>query len=107
MNGFPPNINPEIFTLTAVIVGLILEDDYTPSELNAIGNWLILVGQITITTAAQQQLLNNRNNNSTVNSFESNNSPIINSNEMSMNDINNLILRISELERDVDTLKKR
>lgn len=52
-------INPELFTISAVIVGLIIEGDYTSDELNSIGNWLILVGQITLTTAAQQQTINN------------------------------------------------
>ena len=47
MHEFPPNINPEVFTITAIIVGLIIEDDFTADELNSIGNWLILVGQIT------------------------------------------------------------
>lgn len=49
--------NPLTFTLAGVIVGLILEDGYTKSELNAIGNWLILVGQITLTTASQMNLV--------------------------------------------------
>ena len=53
-------MNPEAFTITAIIVGLLLEDDYTSDELNSIGNWLILVGQLVLTTAAQQQLINNR-----------------------------------------------
>lgn len=60
MNEFPPNTNPEIFSISAMLVGLIIEDDFNASELNAIGNWLILVGQITLTTAAQQQLIDNR-----------------------------------------------
>lgn len=65
MKEFPPNINSELFTLTAIIVGLIIEDDYTSDELNSIGNWLILVGQITLTTSAQQQLINNRSKGNT------------------------------------------
>ena len=60
MREFPLNMNPEAFTITAIIVGLLLEDDYTSDELNSIGNWLILVGQLVLTTAAQQQLINNR-----------------------------------------------
>lgn len=60
MNQFPPNINPELFSLSAMVVGLLIEDDYNANELNAIGNWLILVGQITLTTAAQQQLIDGR-----------------------------------------------
>lgn len=72
MNQFPPNINPEVFSITAMIVGLIIEDDYNASELNAIGNWLILVGQITLTTAAQQQLIDNRYQNNTGSRIRSN-----------------------------------
>ncbi len=64
-NDFPPNINPELFSIIGMIVGLIVEDDYNASELNAIGNWLILVGQVTLTTAAQQQLIDNRYQNNT------------------------------------------
>ena len=41
MNQFPPNTNPEVFTIIGVIVGIILEDDYNANELNSIGNWII------------------------------------------------------------------
>ncbi len=67
-----PNINPELFSITAMIVGLIIEDDYNASELNAIGNWLILVGQVTLTTAAQQQLIDSRYQNNTGSRIRSN-----------------------------------
>lgn len=100
MNDFPPNINPEIFSITAMIVGLIIEDDYDANELNSIGNWLILVGQITLTTAAQQQLINARyqNNNgskirSNANDHTAENEPIVRRAELArLND------RINELE---------
>ncbi len=99
--SFPPNINPEIFTITAIIVGLILEDDYTSDELNSIGNWLVLVGQITLTTAAQQQLINNRYQNnsgsrikSDANNHSNKNRPLAN-----VDDFNNLNRRIEALER--------
>lgn len=72
MNEFPSNINPELFTLTAMIVGLVIEDDFNAVELNSIGNWLILVGQITLTTAAQQQLINTRFQNNTGSRIRSN-----------------------------------
>ncbi len=72
MNQFPPNTNPEIFSISAMVVGLIIEDDFNASELNAIGNWLILVGQITLTTAAQQQLIDNRFQNNTGSRIRSN-----------------------------------
>ena len=63
--NFPPNINPELFSILGAVTGLIVEGDYTANELNSIGNWIILVGQFMLTTAAQQQLINGRyqNNN--------------------------------------------
>ena len=72
MKEFPPNINPELFSIAAMIAGLIIEDDYNANELNAIGNWLILVGQVTLTTAAQQQLINARYQNNTGSRIRSN-----------------------------------
>lgn len=58
--GFPPNIDPQIFSLYAVILGVICVDDYSTMELNSIGNWVILFGQYILTTAAQQQLIESR-----------------------------------------------
>lgn len=101
MNGFPPNINPEVFTIIGIIVGLILEDDYTADELNSIGNWLILVGQITLTTAAQQQLINNRyqkNSGSRIKS-DANNHSRANQVLAKQDDLEYLTRRVQELER--------
>jgi len=107
MASFPPNINPELFSITAIIVGLIIEDDYDANELNSIGNWLILVGQVTLTTAAQQQLINARyqnNNGSKIRSDASDhtvkNRPLAN-----YDDLNSLHKRIDELEKQLN--KKR
>ena len=94
MREFPPNINPEIFTLTAVVVGLIIEDDFTASELNAIGNWLILVGQIVLTTASERQLINNR--------IQS-----IYSTQGNEQNFGNLIREIENLKKEIEILKKR
>ena len=94
MREFPPNINPEIFTLTAIVVGLIIEDDFTASELNAIGNWLILVGQIVLTTAAERQLINNR--------IQS-----VYSTQGNDQNFGNLIREIENLKKEIEILKKR
>ena len=67
MHKFPPNINPELFTVIGCIVGLIVEDDFNANELNSIGNWLILVGQFILTNAAQQQLIESRLEKSNIN----------------------------------------
>ena len=77
MQNFPPNINPELFSILGAITGLIVEGDYTANELNSIGNWIILVGQFMLTTAAQQQLINGRyqnNNGSRIRSDANNHS---------------------------------
>ena len=94
------NINPEVFTIIGIIVGLILEDDYTADELNSIGNWLILVGQIVLTTAAQQQLINNRyqkNSGSRIKS-NANDHSVMNKPLGKQSDLDNLARRVSELE---------
>lgn len=93
MREFPPNINPELFTLTAIIVGLVIEDDFTASELNAIGNWLILVGQIVLTTASEKQLINNRIHS-------------IYNNQNTTQNLKVLINEIESLRKEIDELKK-
>ena len=37
MRDFPPNINPELFSILGAVAGLIIEGDYTANELNSIG----------------------------------------------------------------------
>jgi len=100
MKEFPPNINPELFSITAMIVGLIIEDDYDANELNSIGNWLILVGQITLTTAAQQQLINARyqNNNGSKIRSDANNHNTKNRPVATTDDINILNERLTRIE---------
>lgn len=49
------NLNPKVYTLTAIIVGFLLINDYNTYEQNAIGNWFMLVGQLLESNAAQQQ----------------------------------------------------
>lgn len=66
-NIFPPNTNPQTFSLIAVAIGYALTLGYTVNEQNSIGNWLILVGQYILTHAAQQQLIESRNANNTCN----------------------------------------
>lgn len=54
-------INPQLFSLSAVLVGYVLTGDYSAAELNAIGNWLMLVGQYLETYSAQQSVIQNNN----------------------------------------------
>lgn len=60
MRHFPPNIDPNLFSLSAVAAGIALIGDFTVDELNAIGNWIMLVGQYIETVVAQQALIENR-----------------------------------------------
>lgn len=56
-----PNVSSNTFTMSAIIVGLLLLDDTTPNEQNALGNWLMLVAQILCTDAYYKQVLEDRN----------------------------------------------
>ena len=64
---FPPNINPQIFSLSATLVGALLVEDYSVAEQSAIGNWLMLVSQYIITHAAEQNLIETRLDNKNIN----------------------------------------
>lgn len=64
---FPPNINPQTFSLIAVAVGVVLIGDLNVNEQNSLGNWFELVGQYLLTHSAQQQLIESRIENSNIN----------------------------------------
>ena len=66
-----PEVPPQLFSLSAVLVGVLLVDDSTPNEQNALGNWLMLVSQYLCTNAAYGQLL--QSNTQTPGSFNENN----------------------------------
>lgn len=67
MKDFPPNIDPRISTLSAVIIGFALIDHFTASEQNALGNWFITIGQILENNSAFQQVIESRIQGSTIN----------------------------------------
>lgn len=58
-----PNVDPKLFSFSAVIVGYLLIDDMTASEQNALGNWLMLTAQVISTNAFYRQVLEERENN--------------------------------------------
>ena len=66
------NINPKFSTTAAFVIGLILIDDLTAIEQNAVGEWLILLGQTLITNSGLQMVIENKisNNNININSKE-------------------------------------
>lgn len=58
-----PNVDPKLFSFSAVIVGYLLIDDMTANEQNALGNWLMLTAQVISTNAFYRQVLEERGNN--------------------------------------------
>ena len=59
-SNFPPNMDPQSFSLLAIAVGAACVGDLNANEQNSVGNWLVLVGQYVLTHAAQQQLIESR-----------------------------------------------
>ena len=59
---FPPNIDPQVYALSAVLVGAALSPELTANEANTIGNWLVLVGDYLLAYAGQITLIKGRQN---------------------------------------------
>lgn len=105
---FPPNINPELYSIIGSITGIILENDFNAMELNSLGNWIILVGQFMLTTAAQQQLINARYQNNTGSKIRSHthNHHINNKEKVNNEDFQIIINIINNLINEVEKIKK-
>lgn len=111
-NDFPPNLNPQVFAWIACIIGSACVGNYTASEQNSFGNWLILVGQFVLTTAAQQQLIESRLEASNINinsaehkgggSYYTNGSK---SNQNQRAEVEFLLEAVRNLERELNNLK--
>lgn len=69
---FLDNINPEEYTLYAIIIGYLLKDNFNANELNSLGNWFMLVGQVLETISAQLQVVQQNNTNNTVENKQNN-----------------------------------
>lgn len=67
MDRFPPTVNPRAFTLSSMIVGYLLIDNFTANEQNSIGNWFMTIGQVLECNAAYQQLVEERFQGDTIN----------------------------------------
>ena len=113
-NNFPPNINPQVFSFIAVLIGSACVGNYSAAEQNSIGNWLILVGQFILTNAAQQQLIEGRLENSNINinsmehkqggSYYTNNSK---SNQNQRPEVEFLLEAIKNIEKELNELKNK
>lgn len=112
MNNFPPNINPQVYALSATIVGAAIVDDFSAPEQSSIGNWLMLVSQYIITHAAQQNLIESRldNRNININSRQTKNggSHYHNnkSNQYVREELDYLILAIHKIYEELNNIKK-
>ena len=67
MKDFPPNLDPKLYNISAVLIGFALIDNFTAAEQNAIGNWFITIGQILENNSAWQQVIESRISGNTIN----------------------------------------
>ncbi len=112
IHNFPPNIDPQVFSFIAVLIGSACVGDYSAAEQNSIGNWLILVGQFILTNAAQQQLIEGRIENSNINinskehkmggSFYANNGK---SNQNQRAEVDFLLDAVVKIEKELENIK--
>ncbi|MBH1940223.1 hypothetical protein I5677_04845 [Mobilitalea sibirica] len=54
---------PKQFSVLAGILGVVISDELSINEKNALGNFLVTVGQAILTEAAQEQALESNSNN--------------------------------------------
>lgn len=82
MKDFPPNIDPKLATVSAVIIGLALMDNFSAAEQNAIANWFMTIGQTLECTSAWQSMIESRIIGNTINingiNFKQNGEPYMN-----------------------------
>lgn len=97
-----------MFSVIAAVVGFITEDDFTANELNAIGNWIILVGQFMLTTASQQQLINGRyqNNNGSRIKSDANDHVSQNKEKANKEELDLLLRYVKDLEKKLNEYTK-
>lgn len=114
-------MNPETFIIIAEILGNVIGKDIPFNVQNAIGNWLMLIGQAIVTYNAQQQYFEggpgryfdcnnyNINNPDVKQSDNSNNNNNCNYDEeiiMLIKKINELTLEVKNLRKEIDLMKK-
>ncbi len=60
MDYFPPNFDPKVYNISAILIGLALIGNFNVDEQNAIGNWFMTIGQVLENNAAWQCLIEGR-----------------------------------------------
>lgn len=111
-NNFPPNTNPNVFSLYAVAVAIVICDDFNMNELNSIGNWIMLLSQYLLTFSAQQQLIEGRidHKNININSKQAKKGGTPydtgKSNQNTRLEVDYLIEAVKRIEKELEEIKK-
>lgn len=101
--------NSKTYTLAALIIGYILIEELSVDDQNAVGNWLMTVGQILDGNAAIAQAIQNRTSseqNNKKNNNNSNTDAIMNLIKEDKKTINELRQMIKNLEKRLDELAR-
>lgn len=59
---FPFNIDPQLYALSATLVGAAIAPSMNSLENVSIGNWLVLLGDYLLAYSGQLALINNKQN---------------------------------------------
>ena len=86
---FPFNIDPQLYALSATLVGAAISPSMNSLESVSIGNWLVLLGDYLIAYSGQLALINNNQNNQNQNI-----------------DINTILNTLEKIENELEKLKK-
>ncbi len=92
---FPPNIDPQIYALSAAIVGAAIAPELTANEANTVGNWIVLVGDYLLAYAGQISLIQGRNSQNQENNFQNQNAQM-----------NSIINALKKMECELEKLKR-
>ena len=86
---FPFNIDPQLYALSATLVGAAISPSMNSLESVSIGNWLVLLGDYLIAYSGQLALINNKQNKQNQNI-----------------DINTILNTLEKIENELEKLKK-
>ena len=111
--SFPPNIDPQTYSLIAVFIGSVLVGDLNANEQNSLGNWFMLLGQYLETNAAHQQLIESRieNNNININSKKAKSgggaftTDSNKSNQTQRDEVDFILQELKKIERELQNMK--
>lgn len=110
MKQFPPNLDPKVYTISAILIGFALLDDFTAAEQNAIGNWFITVGQVLENNSAWQQMVEARIQGNIINinskQYKETGNPFMDGVNTSNKQIDDLSKAIKKMQEELDKLRQ-